>query len=123
MPVSKELVGMWRYAVGTEFRKRVRRIALRILCQKIDNSFSMTHGLCGTLVLNKDCPFYCKTQDDLCFAPNVDREWTKIYTALNPRRNYNGKIIPGCYILPFCEKGYTTYQNIKAWKRRACRLE
>ena len=115
LPFS-HLTGMWRYAQSKRFRLNVKKIPLRKLCLKINdsNQKGVIH-ICGTSDLAQDCPFFCRTERyAYCLAPTVDVEWSKVALTKKDR----GGLVVGCYLLPYCHKGYQTYQGIKAWKRR-----
>ena len=120
--VSRELIGMWRYAISPHLRMNIRRISLKVMCLKIDPSgMKVCHGICGTTNLKDDCPFCVNgvpPQNDLCLAPNLDNEWVAMrHLPIHNQKKW-GKSVIGCYLYPYAERGYKTFQNLKAWKRR-----
>jgi len=121
------LKGMWRYAITRKLRKRINKVATRMLALKIDEETAdqWENSMCGTSPLNEDCPFFVSTRlpdrDGHCLAPDFAKEWHEEYEGkkfISPTyKNANYRVV-GCYILPFCEHGYTTYLRLLSWRHR-----
>lgn len=99
------LEGMWMYAQNRKLRHAINRAALLKLTFRIGGDSEGWDSGCGTQL--PSCP--------LRMLPNGG---DKLKLPLCLKEGFDKKH-PGCYILPFCERGVENKGRMDAWRRRA----
>lgn len=113
------LIGKWKYALNKKLKKRLREVALLKLCLKIDKLGRRQYAICGTVHESADCPFlFYDEEHPLCLAPRFAPEWYEAQKGYVSPLSIE-KMVIGCYILPFCRRGYENYQRLRIWFRRS----